>query len=94
MQTDGSKGFGGPNGTSLFEWHLDAKTGAARRMRMPSSLSADLMCDLVHFKKEVDPADFVLPPACRNASRWAHGPVTPLASRYAALAAKAEMIAA
>jgi len=86
VQTDGSAGFGDPPGTSLFEWHLDA-AGTARRMRMPSSLSSDLMVDLVGYKKAVDAADFELPAACRNASRWTHGPVTPLAGRFARMAA-------
>ena len=117
IQTDGSAGFGGPPGTSLFEWHLDA-SGTARRMRsarpmslasrsvcacpppphrashrtfapcalaVPSSLSADLMVDLVGFQKKVDSGDFQLPHACRNASVWTLGPVTPLASRFARL---------
>ena len=42
VQTDGSAGFGGPPGTSLFEWHLDS-SGAARRMRsapMPVHMTA------------------------------------------------------
>ena len=112
IQTDGSAGFGGPPGTSLFEWHLDASR-TARRMRrarklgshifsqrmfrysqqylsthvssvvaVPSSLSADLMVDLVGYQKKVDPADFQLPHACLNASLWTRGPVTPLASRF------------
>ena len=50
IQVDGSAGFGGPPRTSLFEWYLD-KDDVPRRMRMPSSLSSDLMVDLSEFTK-------------------------------------------
>lgn len=87
VQTDGSAGFGSPPGSSIFEWYID-KAGKARRMRMPSSLASNLMIDLVGFESSL-PADvFELPQACKDPGAvraWAHGPVTPLASRFAAV---------
>lgn len=87
IQTDGSAGFNSPPGSSLFEWHVD-DSGAARRMRMPSSLSSDLIIDLVGFQRTVDDAMFELPAACTKSrvKSWPHGPVTPLAQRFARLA--------
>jgi hypothetical protein len=90
IQTDGSSGFGSPPGSSLFEWYVD-ESGIARRMRMPSSLSSDLVIDLLGFRPDVDSAMFELPPAC-NASlvrTWLHGPITPLAQRFERLSAQA-----
>lgn len=52
IQTDGSAGFDSPPGTSLFEWYLDANDNA-RRMRMPSSLSSDLIIDLWDLKNRL-----------------------------------------
>eukprot|EP00937_MAST-01D_sp_MAST-1D-sp2_P003458 g3458.t1 len=88
VQVDGSAGFGDPPGSSLFEWHVDAN-GRARRMRMPSTLSSDLMADLSDFEARNEDADFDLPPCCSPGAvqQWPHGPVTPLARRFAAAAA-------
>ena len=87
VQVDGSAGFGEPAGSSLFEWHVDAR-GGARRMRMPSTLSSDLMADLSDFELGSREADFELPPECKPGvvQPWLHGAVTPLARRLAALA--------
>lgn len=86
IQVDGSAGFNNTAGSSLFEWYLDVND-TARRMRMPSSLSSDLIVELRDYKKTVDPTAFDLPSACTSSpSAWPHGPQTPLARRYAALA--------
>ena len=83
VQTDGSAGFGSPPGTSIFEWYLDTK-GDARRMRMPSSLSSDLIVEIIDFEKKVKDSDFELPKECHDdvVSEWKHGPVTPLAYKF------------
>jgi hypothetical protein len=51
---------------------------------MPSSLSSDLMVDLVGFEKKVNAKDFELPKECHDdvVSDWKHGPVTPLAYKF------------
>jgi hypothetical protein len=53
-----------------FHFHnryVDAN-GNARRMRMPSTLSSDLVVDLRDYKKSVDVGDFELPSQCDNAT--------------------------
>ena len=87
VQVDGSAGFGEPPGSSLFEWHVDTQ-GMARRMRMPSTLSSDLMVDLSDFELGSSEADFELPPECKPGMvrPWLHGAVTPLARRLATFA--------
>lgn len=87
IQVDGSAGFNATAGSSIFEWYIDSDNNA-RRMRMPSSLSSDLMIELTNFRKRVDDAAFKLPAACAaSPALWQHGPVTPLARRYAGYAA-------
>merc|ERR1712096_6452 len=63
IQTDGSAGFGGPPMTSVFEYYID-KSGNGRRLRMPSTLSSDLLVELRGFKKHVTPAINFLPKQC------------------------------
>jgi len=84
IQTDGSVGFGLPPNSNLFDWHLN-NAGIPVRMRIPSTLAADLMVDISDFRPLVDPQETELPDACLKQARpWLHGPVTPLAHRYAA----------
>lgn len=86
IQSDGSAGFGLPPNSNLFEWYLNNE-GEPVRMRMPSTLAADLQVDITDFTTTVVPSDTALPAACKSPEAWVHGPVTPMASRYAAHAA-------
>lgn len=52
----------------LNRYYVDA-IGNGRRMRMPSTLSADLVVDLKGFKRQVDPSWFDLPDACEKSAR-------------------------
>jgi len=85
IQTDGSAGFGLPAGTNLFDFNID-NDGVPRRLHMPSTLAADLMIDLTDYSSAVTLEDTALPEAClqQNVLEWPHGPVTPMASRFAA----------
>merc|ERR1712086_723837 len=85
IQTDGSAGFGLPAGTNLFDFNID-NDGVPRRLHMPSTLAADLMIDLTEYSSAVPLEDTALPEAClqQNVLEWPHGPVTPMASRFAA----------
>eukprot|EP00656_Telonema_subtile_P043564 TRINITY_DN49911_c0_g1_i2.p2 TRINITY_DN49911_c0_g1~~TRINITY_DN49911_c0_g1_i2.p2 ORF type:complete len:112 (-),score=26.63 TRINITY_DN49911_c0_g1_i2:40-375(-) len=87
VQTDGSAGFDQPPGSNLFEWHLDNE-GVPVRMRLPSTLAADLMVDITDYKPTAPLVDTSLPEACLhpNAQQWVHGPVTPLAHKFATMA--------
>ena len=64
---DGSAGFGEEPRSSLFEYHVDSNN-RGRRLRMPSTLSADLMIDLQNFQTEVDDTWLEIPKECFNSS--------------------------
>ena len=64
---DGSAGFGEEPLSSLFEYHVDSNN-RGRRLRMPSTLSADLMIDLQNFQTEVDDTWLEIPKECFNSS--------------------------
>jgi len=64
---DGSSGFGEEPRSSLFEWYVDGEN-RGRRLRMPSTLSADLMVDLQNFRMEVDETWLEIPKECFNSS--------------------------
>ena len=82
IHTDGSSGFGEPPGSSLFEYYVDAD-GNGRRLRMPSTLSSDLVIELRDFRPALTPAIDDMPSACHKsvAKPWTRGPTTPLARR-------------
>ena len=83
IHTDGSPGFGEPPGSSLFEYYVDS-AGKGRRLRMPSTLSSDLVIELKGFKSDVTTAIDDLPASCKDPNlvkKWTWGPVTPLALR-------------
>ena len=82
IHTDGSSGFGEPPGSSLFEYYVDAD-GNGRRLRMPSTLSSDLVIELKDFQPELTPAIADMPEACHKsrATQWTKGPITPMARR-------------
>eukprot|EP00038_Savillea_parva_P006234 m.162456 g.162456 ORF g.162456 m.162456 type:complete len:253 (-) comp12193_c0_seq1:115-873(-) len=87
IHTDGSAGFGSPPGSSLFEYYVDSH-GNGRRLRMPSTLSSDLMIELREFENNVTDAIDDLPSACHKsrARRWVGAPATPLAHRASVFA--------
>lgn len=64
---DGSIGFGEKPLSSIFEWYVD-KDNRGRRLRMPSTLSSDLMVDLQNFQLELDDSWFDIPQECFNSS--------------------------
>ena len=84
---DGSEGFGEPPLSSVFEWYVSGDGGkntVGHRLRMPSTLSADLVVDIQDFAAgKLDPAWFDIPLGCfsSTAGAAAETPASTIARR-------------